>query len=352
MSHRDQPRRQPAADPPAPSTSARTERVADSSRLVGGRDPQVLRHPLRPLADDLDRRPGRSSRPCSAALAFPEDVAGLRRLPRPRGGVLGYFLPILVILLVTSEWSQRTGLATFSLEPRRRGWWRPSCWPASASPSPRSAIARRHRRRRHVASARSTAARRSGTSSCGQVRASCSPTCIGVLVGFALATLLRNTPAAIVVLFVYTFVAADRASASSPRSSTASSRSRRGSSSTPPRCRSSPATTGPPARSGPSSRSPARSGSVVPLALGIWRILRAEVKWRTGDLDTSSLALAGLDHRSGGRAGRAPARPCRDPQAPGPGYPAWRWSGSRSLTWATAWRNTGNQRPESANSEV
>lgn len=31
----------------------------------------------------------------------------------------GFLLPVLAILLVTSEWNQRTGLVTFSLEPRR-----------------------------------------------------------------------------------------------------------------------------------------------------------------------------------------------------------------------------------------
>ena len=35
------------------------------------------------------------------------------------GGVLGYFLPIIAIMLVTSEASQRNGLVTFTLEPRR-----------------------------------------------------------------------------------------------------------------------------------------------------------------------------------------------------------------------------------------
>ncbi len=35
------------------------------------------------------------------------------------GGTLGYFLPILIIMLVTSEASQRNGLVTFTLEPRR-----------------------------------------------------------------------------------------------------------------------------------------------------------------------------------------------------------------------------------------
>jgi ABC-2 type transport system permease protein len=35
------------------------------------------------------------------------------------GAVLGYFLPIVVIMLVTGESSQRNGLVTFTLEPRR-----------------------------------------------------------------------------------------------------------------------------------------------------------------------------------------------------------------------------------------
>ncbi len=34
-------------------------------------------------------------------------------------GVLGYFVPILIIMLVTSEGSQRNGLVTFTLEPQR-----------------------------------------------------------------------------------------------------------------------------------------------------------------------------------------------------------------------------------------
>jgi ABC-2 type transport system permease protein len=35
------------------------------------------------------------------------------------GSTLGYFMPIIVIMLVTSEASQRNGLVTFTLEPRR-----------------------------------------------------------------------------------------------------------------------------------------------------------------------------------------------------------------------------------------
>ena len=35
------------------------------------------------------------------------------------GGTLGYFLPIIIVMLVTSEASQRNGLVTFTLEPKR-----------------------------------------------------------------------------------------------------------------------------------------------------------------------------------------------------------------------------------------
>ena len=42
-----------------------------------------------------------------------EDFVGLG------GFTLGYFLPIIVIMLVTSEASQRNGLVTFTLEPKR-----------------------------------------------------------------------------------------------------------------------------------------------------------------------------------------------------------------------------------------
>ena len=46
----------------------------------------------------------------------------LQQLPgdRPRGAHQGYLLPVLGILAITSEWSQRTGLVTFTLEPSRR----------------------------------------------------------------------------------------------------------------------------------------------------------------------------------------------------------------------------------------
>jgi ABC-2 type transport system permease protein len=51
-----------------------------------------------------------------AANDVDKDLQDFIQIP---GAVLGYFLPIVVIMLVTSESSQRNGLVTFTLEPRR-----------------------------------------------------------------------------------------------------------------------------------------------------------------------------------------------------------------------------------------
>ncbi len=53
------------------------------------------------------------------AFAAPESSRDFGDVLGVAGAVLGYFLPILLILMVTSEWSQRTGLTTFTLEPHR-----------------------------------------------------------------------------------------------------------------------------------------------------------------------------------------------------------------------------------------
>jgi ABC-2 type transport system permease protein len=122
------------------------------------------------------------------------------------GFTLGYFLPLIIIMLVTSESSQRNGLVTFTLEPRR----------------PRIVLAK------FVAGL--------GLALCvmllavvlavlgtafGMVTGS-DPSwsldghlvfsalflanLIGVLVGFALSMLIMNTAAAIVAYFVYTLI--------------------------------------------------------------------------------------------------------------------------------------------------
>lgn len=53
------------------------------------------------------------------AFAAPDDIRDFGDFLTVAGAVLGYFLPILIIMLVTSEASQRNGLVTFTLEPRR-----------------------------------------------------------------------------------------------------------------------------------------------------------------------------------------------------------------------------------------
>ena len=53
------------------------------------------------------------------ALAAPDTDKDFGDFLGIAGAVLGYFLPILIIMLVTSEQSQRNGLVTFTLEPRR-----------------------------------------------------------------------------------------------------------------------------------------------------------------------------------------------------------------------------------------
>lgn len=53
------------------------------------------------------------------SFAAPDADKNLQDYIQIPGGVLGYFLPIIIIMLVTSEQSQRNGLVTFTLEPRR-----------------------------------------------------------------------------------------------------------------------------------------------------------------------------------------------------------------------------------------
>jgi ABC-2 type transport system permease protein len=53
------------------------------------------------------------------AFAAHDSDKGFQDFLQIPGAVLGYFLPIIVIMLVTSESSQRNGLVTFTLEPRR-----------------------------------------------------------------------------------------------------------------------------------------------------------------------------------------------------------------------------------------
>ena len=101
---------------------------------------------------------------------------------------------------------------------------------------------------------------------------------IGVLIGFALAMLIMNTAGAIVAYFVYSADPAHRGRHPRRAHRLRSRTSRPGSSSTPRSRRCSRATTRRPARSGRRSPTSGFIWLVVPLALGIWRLLRIEFK--------------------------------------------------------------------------
>ncbi|GAB2762873.1 hypothetical protein GCM10027020_13910 [Nocardioides salsibiostraticola] len=122
------------------------------------------------------------------------------------GATLGYFLPIVIILLVTSEQSQRTGLVTFALEPRRS----------------RVVIAKFLAGLTLGVGLIILAALVAAVGTLIGVASGASPSwtpefslifngfvlanLIGVFTGFAIAMLLMNTPAAIVVYFIYSLV--------------------------------------------------------------------------------------------------------------------------------------------------
>ena len=122
------------------------------------------------------------------------------------GGGLGYFMPILVIMLVTSEASQRNGLVTFTLEPRRPRVILAKFLAGFAL----AAIVM------VLAFGLAFAGTLLGSATGGNTSWELNNTqlfngfvlgnVIGVLVGFALATLIMNTAGAIVAYFAYTLI--------------------------------------------------------------------------------------------------------------------------------------------------
>ncbi len=140
------------------------------------------------------------------AFAAPDDAKGYGDFLGIAGGVLGYFMPILIIMLVTSEASQRNGLVTFTLEPRR----------------PRVVVAKFLAGFALAFSVMVLAALIAVVGTFVGIAAGASAAwsvdgnllfngfvlanVIGVLIGFAIATLLMNTAAAIVGYFVYSLI--------------------------------------------------------------------------------------------------------------------------------------------------
>lgn len=140
------------------------------------------------------------------AIAVPEADQGYADVLSVAGGTLGYFLPILIILLVTSEASQRTALVTFTLEPRR-----PRIVVAKFLAGLALAVAVMV-----LAAAVAVVGTLVGTLDGGSTDWALNgnqlfngfvlANLIGVFIGFAIAMLIMNTAAAIVGYFVYSLI--------------------------------------------------------------------------------------------------------------------------------------------------
>ena len=140
-----------------------------------------------------------------AAFLFPADQHDFRSMLRNVGGVLGYFLPIVLIMLVTSEYSQRTGLVTFTLEPNRGRVVGAKFIAGVILGLVVLALGA------VIAAAGVVLASAGGTDPTWNVGLQevwnfALGNLIGVFIGFALGMLLMNSAAAIVIYFVYTFI--------------------------------------------------------------------------------------------------------------------------------------------------
>jgi ABC-2 type transport system permease protein len=140
------------------------------------------------------------------ALAAPDSEKDFMDFLGLSGFVLGYFLPILIIMLVTSESSQRNGLVTFALEPRRSRVVLAKLLAGLLLAAGLIVVAAVMAVIGTVLGSATGATPDWGLDGKLIFNGFVLANVIGVLVGFAIATLLMNTPAAIVTYFVYTFI--------------------------------------------------------------------------------------------------------------------------------------------------
>ena len=212
------------------------------------------------------------------AFAANDDDKNLQDFIQIPGGVLGYFLPIIIIMLVTSEASQRNGLVTFTLEPKRS----------------RVVVAKFIAGLLLAAAVMVLAFVLAILGTLFGILTGSSPewsvdgnllfngfilsNLIGVFVGFAIAMLIMNTAGGDRRLLRLQPDPADRRGHPRARSATPSRTSRPGSSSTPHRR---PLFQGDYKPTAEEWAQIATSGTiwlVIPLALGIWRLMRIEFK--------------------------------------------------------------------------
>jgi ABC-2 type transport system permease protein len=135
------------------------------------------------------------------AFAAPEDSRDFGDVIGVSGAVLGYFLPILLILMVTSEWSQRTGLTTFTLEPHRGRVVGAKLVGGLILGASLILVSM-------VVAAVGTLIGGGGWSITADVlvKGFLVANLIAILTGFAIGMLLMNSPAAIVTYFIYSLV--------------------------------------------------------------------------------------------------------------------------------------------------
>jgi ABC-2 type transport system permease protein len=139
-------------------------------------------------------------------LVAPDGEKNFKDLLTVAGGALSYFLPILIIMLVTSEQSQRNGLVTFTLEPKRSRVVLAKFIAGVLLSAVVMVLAT------VLAVVFTALAALAGASPEWSVDANLLfngfvlGNLIGIFVGFALAMLLMNTPAGIVSYFAYSLI--------------------------------------------------------------------------------------------------------------------------------------------------
>lgn len=140
------------------------------------------------------------------ALVFAEGVQDFEDFVQFAGNVLGYFLPIVLIMLVTSEWGQRTALVTFTLEPRRGRVVVAKLLAGLLLSLAALAVSILLSAFGAFLASSVRGVDVSWSLGADVLRNFLVTNTIVVLVGFAIAMLLMNTAAAIVVYFAYTFI--------------------------------------------------------------------------------------------------------------------------------------------------
>ena len=140
------------------------------------------------------------------AFVGPDDAKDLQDFLGIAGATLSYFIPILIILLVTAEQSQRTGLVTFTLEPRRSRVVVAKFIAGFALAVIVMLLAAAMAVVGTLLGQASGASPEWGLDGQLAFNGFVLGNVINICLGFAIATLLMNTPAAIVAYFVYTLV--------------------------------------------------------------------------------------------------------------------------------------------------